>query len=400
MQTQTLLPSRAGGLVYVGLEHIEPGSTTVTHPGVPGDVRSAKTRFRPNEILYGKLRPYLDKAALAQEEGICSTDILVLRARDGYDPGFMAFLLHTAALRRHASATTSGLNHPRTSWSKLRSFEFAKPSLDEQRAIAHVLHTVQRAKEQTDQAIGASQQVRDCLEAQLFTYGPVAVDDVCNTRTKRMQFGQIPEHWAVAELQSVLLELIDYRGKTPKKLGGAFSSSGIPVISALNVKKGAIALDSTPRFVSEELYERWMSKKLRPGDALLTSEAPLGQVGRIPNGDRYCLGQRLFGLRADPTKLDERYLLAVLRCRPVQRQLHGRARGTTAQGISQGELRKIVLPLPSLRDQVVIADMFEAIDKKIRAGEQRREALDQLFKTLLHELMTGRIRLTDWPEVA
>jgi type I restriction enzyme S subunit len=77
-------PAHVAAGRYVGLEHIEPGSTRTQKWGHPSEVRSLKTAFRPGDVLYGKLRPYLDKAALAEWGGICSTDILVLRAQNAY----------------------------------------------------------------------------------------------------------------------------------------------------------------------------------------------------------------------------------------------------------------------------------------------------------------------------
>jgi len=76
-------PGKTNHTIYVGLEHIDPGAFTSSRYGTPKDVVSAKSQFRKGDILYGKLRPYLDKAVLADREGICSTDILVFRPHKG-----------------------------------------------------------------------------------------------------------------------------------------------------------------------------------------------------------------------------------------------------------------------------------------------------------------------------
>ncbi len=69
-------------------------------------------------------------------------------------------------------------------------------------------------------------------------------------------------------LKEVLIDVIDHRGRTPKKLGGDFSDEGIPVVSAKNIKDGQFDFSAGIRYVSHEMYERWMSKKLRKGDVL------------------------------------------------------------------------------------------------------------------------------------
>lgn len=137
-------PADAAAGRYVGLEHMQPGSTQIQKWGHPSEVRSLKAAFRPGDVLYGKLRPYLDKAALAEWEGICSTDILVLRAQNGLEPEFLAYLAHTRTFLEYAIATMTGVNHPRTSWKALQQLKVPLPPLPEQRAIADTLRTVDR----------------------------------------------------------------------------------------------------------------------------------------------------------------------------------------------------------------------------------------------------------------
>jgi type I restriction enzyme S subunit len=137
-------PSHIAVERYVGLEHIEPGSIRIRKWGYPSEVRSLKITFRAGDVLYGKLRPYLDKAALAEWEGICSTDILVLRAQKGLEPEFLAYLAHTPIFLKYATATMTGVNHPRTSWKALQQLQITLPPLSEQRAIAEILRAVDR----------------------------------------------------------------------------------------------------------------------------------------------------------------------------------------------------------------------------------------------------------------
>ena len=103
------------------------------------------------------MRPYLDKAALAEWSGICSTDILVLRGNIDVDSAFLAYLAHTQNFLDYAISTTTGVNHPRTSWQALQKMPIPLPPLAEQQKIADILGAVDRriqAEEAYARALG------------------------------------------------------------------------------------------------------------------------------------------------------------------------------------------------------------------------------------------------------
>ena len=141
-------PSPNGNRCYVGLEHIDSGISELRRWGSERELLSTKARFYPGDILYGKLRPYLDKSVLIQTDGVCSTDILVLQPMtDKIDAGYISFLLHSNRFREHAVTTTKGLHHPRTSWEDIKRFECPLPPLAEQRAIAATLSKIDHSIE-------------------------------------------------------------------------------------------------------------------------------------------------------------------------------------------------------------------------------------------------------------
>lgn len=184
--------------------------------------------------------------------------------------------------------------------------------------------------------------------------------------------------WPSAPLGQLLEMLIDHRGRTPKKLGSDFTSRGVRVISAKNVRDGRLNLSFEPRYVSEDVYQRWMSAPLEPGDVLLTSEAPMGEVAYLNGAHHFCLGQRLFALRPNAAQLHARFLYYWLRSPAGFTRLHGRLSGTTAQGIRQSELVQVEIPLPPIAEQRRIAGVLGALDDKIARDESLATRLQEV----------------------
>ena len=180
-------------------------------------------------------------------------------------------------------------------------------------------------------------------------------------------------------LGDALAALFDYRGKTPKKLGGDWSSSGHRVVSALNIKGNRVD-DNDHHYVSSELYAKWMKEPLRAGDVLLTSEAPTGEVAYLTRDVDWVLGQRLFALRGLPGLLDGRFLYYSLRGGDVRHQLIARSTGTTVSGIRQSELVKVILDLPPVVEQRAIAEVLGALDDKIEANRRVIDRAEHLAR--------------------
>lgn len=175
-------------------------------------------------------------------------------------------------------------------------------------------------------------------------------------------------------LGDALDQLIDHRGKTPRKLGADFVDTGVPVASALLVKNGRLNLEEA-RYVDTGTFERWMPAPTRRGDVILTSEAPLGCVALVTSDEPLVLGQRLFGLRGRAGVLDSRYLFYALQADQVQNDLLGRSTGTTVFGIRQSALRQVRIPAPDFSEQQAIAEVLGALDDKIAANVRQFKLL-------------------------
>jgi type I restriction enzyme S subunit len=184
-----------------------------------------------------------------------------------------------------------------------------------------------------------------------------------------------PDGWKLRSVEDSMKAIIDYRGKTPRK-----TSSGVPLITAKIVKDGRIMTPT--EFIAAEGYDSWMNRGLpEPGDVVMTTEAPLGEIAQI-NSCKVALGQRLITLRGKPDLLNNTYLKFAMQTTFVQNQLKARATGTTVLGISQRELRKVEIPLPPLQEQHRIAHILGTLDDKIELNRQMNETLEAIARAI------------------
>ena len=184
-------------------------------------------------------------------------------------------------------------------------------------------------------------------------------------------------------LKDVLNKIIDFRGKTPLKLGMKWGGN-IPALSAMNVKDGIIKFNEDTHYGSIELYEKWMTKgDCTKGDIVLTMEAPMGNVAQIPNNQKYILSQRVILLKFNEKLVSNEYMYQYLRSPYFKKQMNRYATGTTAKGIKQKNLIKIRLKIPSLLEQKFIGTFLSAIDKKIGFMEKKHTLYQNIKKYLL-----------------
>lgn len=160
--------------------------------------------------------------------------------------------------------------------------------------------------------------------------------------------------------------VIDHRGKTPAKMGGDWTESGIRVISAANVHNGCIDNEEQIRCVSEEIYRKWMSEDICRNDCFIASEgASLGENCIWDSDEKIVLGQRLYAIRTNPEKLDPWYFAAYMQTKKFRIQIDQISTGSTVFGVSQPVLLGVKLLLPSVEVQRKIGEFYKSIKREI-----------------------------------
>ena len=377
LRRESIQPENDPCLNHVGLEHIDSGESQLSRCGNASEVKSTKNRFYTDDILYGKLRAYLDKVVIAEMEGICSTDILVITANSKTIPRFLVYLLHTHPLISHAVATSTGVNHPRTSWNSLGEFTFALPPLSEQRAIAHVLQTIQEAKSTRQRESELERERKAALMDDLFSHGTKSEP------RKQTEIGEIPESWEVARLGDHCYKP-DY--------GYTESANDSPVgpkfLRITDIQNDAVNWENVPYCIcSEETKEKYL---LKTGDIVIARiGATTGKAYIIDDCPEAIFASYLIRVRTKDNLLPI-FLAQYFRTNNYWRHIDQSKGGRLKGGVNIPILSHLVLPLPHLSEQQRIAEILQACDTKITALEKEVEHLDELFHTMLNELMTGQ----------
>ena len=386
--SEPVQPRERPGAVYIGLEHLATSRFTRIGSGKASDVRSSKMAFKSGDILYGKLRPYLDKAALVPDEGICTTELLVLRPKEGVNPHFLVGVVHTPAFVEHAVSGTTGVQHPRTSWAHIRDFLLPVSVFEEQDKIAGLLwqiHDVIAACEITNDL---AHELKRVAMRQLFTRG------LRGEAQKETEIGPMPESWREIPLAGIA----EVKGgkRMPKGISLTAEETGYPYIRVTDFHNHSVDLDQVlyvPKGYESALARYTISKS----DIYISIAGTIGLVGQVPeslNGAN--LTENAAKIACTDPKIVTRYLMYALASTTCQSQI-ARATGRNAQPkLALTRLQQIALPIPPIKDeQKEIVAVLDDIDRKIDLHLRKRAVLDDLFKALLHKLMTGEIRITE-----
>ncbi len=206
--------------------------------------------------------------------------------------------------------------------------------------------------------------------------------------TPELRFQESSGIWKQRKLMDNILKIIDFRGRTPKKLGMDWSDKGYLALSALNVKNGYIDFSQDVHYGSRELYDKWMNgNELHQGQVLFTTEAPMGNVAQIPDDNKYILSQRTIAFVVNEKYICEDFLATLLRTPKLFHKLEMLTSGGTAKGISQKSLMEVDVNLPEqLDEQIAISRLLKNYGKRIHFQVEEIKKLQQFRQAMLTKL--------------
>lgn len=393
---------------YLGLEHIDQESLRLNSTGVAEDIVSAKYRFKAGDILFGKLRPYFRKVVQPKFDGICSTDIWVVRAKLGIDQRFLFYWMASQEFVDIASRGSEGTKMPRAKWDFVSNIRKTIPSLSEQKAIADFLGALDDKIELNIKMNETLEQMAQAIFKSWFIdFAPVKA----NAQGKKpfgmdskiaalfpdsfedSPLGKIPKGWKVVRLGEVLIEIES--GARPK--GGVSTvRTEIPSIGAENIIGIGKYDYSKNKYVSKEFIGKHPKAVVKNGDVLVYKDgASLGRKSYFDHNFpfRICaINEHVFRLRVNK-QLSQLFLYFWLDQPSVTQQIIDLNSGSAQPGINKQSMRSLKILLPP-KD---IVDRYEKLvgpyTELLLNNCKENQVLANLRDSLLPKLLSGEIRI-------
>ena len=362
-------PGERGDLIYLGLEGIEAG----TGQFVGGDLSKTPETpqansflFSSRHVLYGKLRPYLNKVALPDTQGKCSTEIVPLLPAEDLDRRYLAYYLRSPRTVAQITDRSSGARMPRADMDFVLSLEIPLPHLQDQRRIVDLLS---RAEGIVRLRREAQQKAAELIPA-------IFIDMFGDPATN-------PDGWPRHPL-SALAEVISGVAKG-RKLEPA-EAAELPYMRVANVKDGYLDLTEVKTI---EIKRSEVEKLLiRPGDLLMTEGGDPDKLGRAAlwNGElEACVHQNhVFKVRSDDARLLPAYLRALAGSPYGKAYFLSVAKKTTGiASINKTQLSAVPVPLPPLPLQRTFERRVMAVESILSQQVDAAEKAKASFQSLL-----------------
>lgn len=357
---------------YLGLEHLEPGDLRIRSWGNVADGVTFTNVFKPGQVLFGKRRAYQRKVAVADFEGVCSSDIYVLESKDASVllSELLPFICQTNAFFDHAVGTSAGSLSPRTNWASLADFEFSLPSINEQQSIVSSLIEM----------LDSIEKLRDAKIASNALIERLALDIFAPRREKYHDSDPLavfPESWSVSNMEELC------RPDSPICYGivqvGGDDPQGVPTVQIKDLSSDFSGVLHRTRKDIESAYGR---SRVESGDVLISVKAIVGEIACVPGSFKGNISRDIARIRPG-SNIDSQFLVMLLRSAPYRRYMNKYVVGSTRDELSIGTLKKLQVPYPNIEQQAEIVALLDDAKMAVRCLEQRSDAARRLMSAFL-----------------
>ncbi|MEF8748143.1 MAG: restriction endonuclease subunit S [Candidatus Accumulibacter propinquus] len=352
-----------------------------------------KYRIQKGDILFSHINsdPHLGKTGFAErdyEELLHGMNLLLIRANpEVFEAEFLNRVFqYYRDIGVFISICSRSVNQSSINQAKLKAVEVPLPPLPEQKKIAHILSTVQRAIEAQERIIQTTTELKKALMHKLFTEG------LRNEPQKQTEIGRMPESWEVVELGSLAKV---GNGSTPKRANEAYWEGGtIPWLNSTKIHDRFIT--EADQFVTPQAVKECHLPKVAPNSLLI---AITGQGKTLGNSAitriETCINQHLAYAKFHSAKIIPDFVLWFMQTRYDYLRAIAHGGGSTKGALTCGFLKAHPIPVPSRAEQEEIATTFQTLEDKQHFAVRKQAALQDLFRSLLHQLMTAKTRVQE-----
>jgi type I restriction enzyme, S subunit len=364
-------------LPYVGMEDIESGTGRFLGDPLPKSVASSTFKFSDKHVLYGRLRPYLNKVLVPNFEGHCSSEIFPLKPVHNLDRSFLAYWLRSERVVSAINRTCTGARMPRANVKELLEFDIDIPSTDEQKRIVAIL----------DEAFADIDKARALTELNLEN-----ARELFESYLQKVIF-QHDNKLKLESMDSVCDLITCGVAATPKYVD---KHIGVPFLSAQNVKNGEVILDNF-KFIPKELHLS-LTKKNKPkkGDILYSRVgAGFGEAAVVEHNFDFSVYVSLTLIKPNMRKLDKYFLRYYLNSPKIKQLARSSITSSGVPNLNVKTVRGFPVYYPSLTDQKNIVKKLDQLNVKtlrlIDTYSSKLAAIDEFKKSLLQKAFTGEL---------
>ena len=362
------------------------------HPADDAPSRARKV-VKAGDTVFATVRPTLRRIAQipASLDGeIVSTAFCVLRPNpSAIHADFLYFAMQLEAVTDGIAAMQTGASYPAVRDVDVLDQTIPLPPVSDQHEIASALNLARAAVLAQKRCEDAAMALKRAAMHTLFTRG------LRGEAQKETEIGPVPESWGVVRVEEHAKTLS--KGSSPKWQGFDYVKDGILFVRSQNVGNGVMEWQDKT-FLPPAWNEQERRSVLQSGDVLVNLVG--ASIGRSAVGGPEIEGancnQAVCFVRLIQNEVIPGFLNGFLLTPQGQAQIHGKKKDIARANLSLQDVRNVLMPKPPIDEQRDTVAILDAIDRKIDLHRRKRAVLEELFRTLLHNLMTGQVRCGSW----
>ena len=347
------------GKPIVGLEHLTPSEVTLSAWALDTDNTFTKS-FESGDMLFGRRRAYLKKAAMAPFDGICSGDITVIRANpERLSPDLLPFLIQNDYLFDYAVEKSAGSLSPRVKWEHLKAYGLLLPDLEEQQKTAEVLWAIEETCQSYKKLLAETDELVKSQFIEMF-----------GTVQKRMRIDELCKHFSDGDW----IESKDQ------------ADEGIRLIQTGNVGNGEYKdKGDKARFISEDTFTRLGCTEVFPGDILISRlPDPIGRACIVPEMPKAITAVDCTIVRLKDCMLPS-FFVNYTKTPAYTEQIDSFTTGSTRKRVSRANLGSITVPVPDIDEQKRFVQLVEQSERAKQALQQSLKEARTLQKKIVED---------------